>query len=555
MRTTVAKLTMAAALLVAVLLGLHFFTGTSRVAWADVLAKVNAFETYVSRSRTVETAGPRPDGFEFASEGASTQHYSEVYGSFAEIYKNDDLFGRSYTRLPEKEFVYICYPLRVYHRHPLDEAQIRECRENHPQRIVAKILAAPYADIGEATIEGKQVRGVEVRDPMVLADEDQEAPPFDEFVARFWIDVETELPVWVEIEIVMAGSSKRQTMVWDQFQWGVPLGASLFEPNIPDDFEPETSEQTGRAYGDSAPRNEAAEAFLANTQAEPYLSDFDDLTQPEVSGVTLLGVDTTVPQAELRLRDHEEVWKAQDVYMAQWPRYDDVREQLARELQAQLGIEQMNTEQLVGLGIALRERFWALRGCLSDVSYPYAYAARLVTGMAYGLSPDDAAVTDQYVESIITCEATATFDADESARTRNPVYPGLLTELRSAQFEQLKGKVSDGYLPTWKDFVRAIDLITLLDSYCEDQAGALEVTRWLIAQAPTAGWTYYLDTSLRKRAAAYATGEGWRGGVFMYGPDAFPEEYRYARRLFSLQGPRERAQRLLPSHLRHLKGW
>jgi hypothetical protein len=555
MRTSVAKLTMAAALLVAVLLGLHVFTGTSHLAWANVLAKVNAFDTYVSRSRTVETTGPRPDGFEFASDGSSTQYHSEVYGSFTEIYKNDSLFGRSYTRLPEKEFVYICYPLKIYHRQPLDEAQIRECRENHPQRIVAKILAASYAEIGETTIEGKHVRGVEVRDPMVLADEGQEAPPFDEFVARFWIDVETELPVWVEIEIVMAGSSKRQTMIWDQFQWGGPLQASLFEPNIPADFEPETLEQTGRAYGDSAPRSEAAEAFVANTQVEPYLSDFDHVTLPNVSSVTLLGVDTTVPQAELRLRDHEEVWKAQDVYMAKWPSYDEARDQIAQELQGQLGIEQMTVEELVGLGIALRERFWELRGCLSDVAYPYGYAARLVTGMAHERDPDNSAVTDQYVESIITCQATATFDPNESNRVRNPVYPRLLTELRSAQFEQLKAKVSDGYLPTWKEFVRAIDLITLLDSYCEDQDGALEVTRWLIAEAPTAGWTYYLDTSLRKREQAYAAGEGYRGGLFMYGPDAFPEEYRYARRLFSLQGPRQRAERLLPTHLRHLKGW
>ena len=555
MKTSMAKLTMAAALLVAVLLGLHVFTGTSHVAWANVLAKVNAFDTYVYRSRTVETTGPRPNGFIFVSDGASTKYYSEGYGSFSENYKNDKLFTRFYTRLRENEFVAVCYPLEWYERRPLTEAQITEMRRNHPKQIVTKILGADYTELGEDRIEGKRVKGVELRDPMVLADEGQEPPPIDEFVARFWIDVETELPVWVEVDVVMAGSPKRQTIIWDQFQWGVPLAASLFEPNIPAGFEPEGVEEPERPYSDSAPRNEAEEAFAANTQAEPYLSDFDHLTLPDVGGVTLLGVDISIPPAELRLRDHEEVWKAQDAYRAQWPRYDDVREQLAGELQAQLGVEQMSVEELVGLGMALRERFWDLRGCLSDVSYPYGYAARLVTARAHELSPDDPAVTDQYVESIITCEATATFEPNESDRARNPVYPGLLTELRTAQFEQLKAKVSEGYRPTWKDFVRAIDLITLCDSYCEDQAAALEVTRWLIAQAPTAGWTYYLDTSLRKREEAYAASEGWRGGLFMCGPDAFPEEFRYARRLFSLQGPRQRAKGQQPTHLRHLKGW
>jgi len=41
----------------------------------------------------------------------------------------------------------------------------------------------------------------------------------------------------------------------------------------------------------------------------------------------------------------------------------------------------------------------------------------------------------------------------------------------------------------------------------------------------------------------------------MYGPDAFPAEYQYSRRPFSFQGPRQRAESILPVHLRHLKGW
>ncbi|MBN1362424.1 MAG: hypothetical protein JW993_17645 [Sedimentisphaerales bacterium] len=555
MRNSMARFGVAAALLVAVLLGLHIFTGTSHVAWANVLAKVSAFDTYIFRSRVVETSGPRPDGFDFGSDSVSTVYYSEQYGRFSEDYRNDKLFARFYTLPDTNELVVICYSPNVYDRRELTASQIDEMRRNHPKRIVTKILEADYVELGEDRLEGKRVRGVELRDPSVMVDEGKETPSVDEFRARFWIDVETELPVWVEVEIAPAGSPKRQTVVWDQFQWGVPLAASLFEPNIPADFESIGSERTGRAYSDSTPRNEAEEAFLDNTQAEPYLSDFDHLTLPDVSGVTLLGVDTSVPQAELRLRDHEEVWQAQDAFRAKWPRYDDVRDQLAQELQAQLGIGQMTVEQLVGLGLALRERFWELRGCLSDTSYPYGYAARLVTAKAHELAPDDPAVTDQYVESIITCEATATFENQTSERTINPVYPGLLTQLRAAQFEQLKDKVKNGYVPTWKDFVRAIDLITLFDSYCEDQAAALEVTRWLITRAPIAGWTYYSDTSLPEREEAYAAGDGYRGGLFMHGPDAFPEEFRYARRLFSLQGPREHAQKLTPRHLRHLKGW
>ncbi|MCP4593244.1 MAG: hypothetical protein GY842_21105, partial [bacterium] len=278
-------------------------------------------------------------------------------------------------------------------------------------------------------------------------------------------------------------------------------------------------------------------------------------TLPDVSGVTLLGVDPGDVQAELRLGTHEEIWRTQDAFLADWPRYEDVEDQLAAQLQAQLGIEQMTVEELIALGAALRERFWELRGCLSDSAYPYGYAARLVTRMAHAKMPDDPAVTDQYVESIMTAEVSGAYDEDNEARLWNPVYLGLLTELRSQQFEQLKVRVSQGHVPTWKDYVRVHDLIILLNSHGKDYDGALAAARWLIAQTESAGWTYYVERWLVPMEKAFAAGEGYRTGLFMSEPGGFPEAFRYARRLFSFQGPAQHRATLLPIHLRHLKGW
>jgi len=553
MKNPLTKLSVAAAVMIAVLLGIHFTTSTSDTAWASVLEKVAGFETYVFRTRDVETTGPRPDGFEFATEGGSKRYYSETYGVLYENYKNDELFTRIYTLLKKNEFLAICYPLETFNRRPLTEEQIREFHENplkDPRQIIATILEGDYEALGDDVIDGRPVRGVELSDPAALSD--APVPPVDDFAMRVWIDAETELPVWVEISAVPEGSPTRHTTIIDQFQWGVPLAASLFEPEIPAGFEPETPMEY---YTDSAPKTDAAEAFAANTQAEPYLSDFDHLALPDVSGVTLLGVDPAAEQAELRLGAHGEIWQAQDVFMADWPRYEDVESQLAAQLQAQLGVEQMTVEELIALGIALRERFWELRGCTSETAYPYGYAARLVTKMAHEQAPDDPAVTDQYVESIMTAEVAATWNEDEETRVKNPVYPGLLADLRTQQFEQLKARVNEGYVPTWKDYVRTHDLIIVLNSNREDYEGALAVTRWLIAQAEPAGWTYYVDRWLVPMEKAFAAGQGYRTGLFMYEQGSFPEEFRYARRLFSFQGPARRRATILPVHLRHLKGW
>ena len=64
--------------------------------------------------------------------------------------------------------MFICYPLKIYKRAPLTEAQIREFRDKQPKQIVAKILEHDYMELGDATMEGKRVRGIELRDPNVL---------------------------------------------------------------------------------------------------------------------------------------------------------------------------------------------------------------------------------------------------------------------------------------------------------------------------------------------------------------------------------------------------
>ena len=102
----------------------------------------------------------------------------------------------------------------------------------------------------------------------------------------------------------------------------------------------------------------------------------------------------------MRLVSHGQIWEFQDTVMATWPPFEQVQAELRQELQEKLGIEQLSVDELVVTGIALRERFWELAGCFSETSYPYAYAARIVTEMAHEKAPDNLAVTDQLVESI-----------------------------------------------------------------------------------------------------------------------------------------------------------
>jgi len=552
MKSPIAKLTIAAAVIVAVLIGIHLFSRTSGIVWANVLEKVMTFDTCVFRTRELETTGPRPDGFEFATESESKNYRSDTYGSFSENYKNGELFVRHYTSLQDRQHLsfFGAGDEKFCIRMALSEDRIREFHRNDPKRIIMKILEGNYSELGEDNIDGKRVIGVELRDPNLFADEGQEVPPMDDFAGRFWIDVQTELPVWVEISVVPKGSAVRMTMVSDQFQWGVPLEASLFNPEIPPDYE--VVDDNGKVP-DSTPKTDAAEAFAQNTMAEPYLGDFDHLPLPDVGGPSLLGFDLNAPKPEIRLRGTTEIRVAQDACVAGWPRYEQVQAQLRQELKGKLVIDAMDVNELVTTGIALRNQFWEVGGCLSETSYPYAYASRLVMEMAHELVPENTAVIDQVIESIITYEVLYTWDAENDRPEKlNPIYPGLLTDLRMLQFQQLKAAVNQGHVPTWKDFVRCCDLM-LLSPKRKDYATALEATRMLIDQVEVGGWIYYLD-GLRRTEQNLAVGT--RSGVptFLGGVGDVSLD-RYQRRLWSFQGPKEYRQNRIPMHLRHLKGW
>jgi hypothetical protein len=556
-RSSLAKLAVAAAMLIATARAKTFlWTGTSTLVWAAVLRKVKDFDTCVYRSREITTTSPRPDGFEFATETETKEYRSEIYGSFSETYENGKLTRRVYTSLSKRQ--HLCFSeghrRKRCWRGPVSEDGIREFHTHDPRQTVAKILAGKYVELGTDVIEGKAVRGVELRDPSFLFEEGQQRPPEwdlpEDFAARFWIDIQTELPVWMETSIVLKGSPVRMTHILDHFEWGVPLEENLFEPEIPADYEVHDHDPDYKAP-DSEPKTPAEEAFARQTLAEPYLGDFDRLPLPDVCGLSLLGVDPNAPKRQVRLLGDTKIKIAMDECVAKWPRYEQSKDRLQEELQAERGIDALDVNGLVTTGIALRNRFWELGGCLSDTAYAYVYAARLLDEIAHQREPENDAIVDQLVESIMAYEVFYyEEDPEPEQRRKNPLYTGLLADLRGEQYRLLKSKVGQGHVPTWKDFVRCCDLI-MLSHWRKDEVLRSEVARLLIDQAPMAGWTCEHYLNRLKRCAEQAAGPPV---TFVYAPIDVAHA-PYARRLWSFQGPPEYRHHLLPVHLKYLRGW
>jgi hypothetical protein len=540
MRSSITKLAAAAVVAIVVALGLLEFFGTgarSGTAWARVARKVQDMDTYTFRERRILTAGPRPEGFGFTADMESIYHCSKEHGVYVQSYRNGQPFVAFYGLPQSREQVIVDLSSKHYERKPMTDADITEIRDLQPQALVPRVLSRKHAEIGQDRIDGAAVLGVQTDDPAAYF---RTVPAVEDFAARLWIDSQTDLPVWVEVSYVSKDSKMRTVLVYDRFRWNVDLAPSLFEPNIPPEFEPM---QNGRPAEVGSSWETALQKYA---KSAPYLSDFDHLPRPDMDHVVFLGVIAQPSPAGALPQEMEQAWRTQDGFIRGQPTYASVRDRLYQELVGMLHIDRLSVEELAATGIALRERFWAVGGDFSAVSYPYGYAARVVFEMAHEREPQNLAITDQLVESILTMELTWHYEPNSDKVSKNPVYAGPLLDLRARQYEQIQAQVSAGAVPTLKDLVRVCDLSMLL-GMAGEFASAQQVFEWMVGQVERAGWTMY---ERRMKAGQKRSNEGhiYAFGVFV-GGTAYPEEFRYGRRLSSFQGPQNRRQRLLPVHL------
>jgi hypothetical protein len=232
MKNNITKLAAAAVIIIGIMLVINYL-GTpidgSSVAWGEVVKKLEDIHTYSFRKRRLETTDPQKN---FESGTETKVYYSAEYGEWTESFRNGHLHTRTYALLKERTFTGIVPLAKIYDRHSLSDAEIREMEQMMPRQVVMRFLESDYKALGSEVIDGVKVEKVEVHDPKIL---NPNAPPLEDFVARLAVNVETELPVNLELEFIV-GDKNYTKMIFDQFQWNIKLDASDFEPNIPDDY-------------------------------------------------------------------------------------------------------------------------------------------------------------------------------------------------------------------------------------------------------------------------------------------------------------------------------
>jgi hypothetical protein len=232
MKSPITRFTVAAAIIAAVVLGLFEFIGTdtgSGVVWAEVAQQVRACPGVIFRSVSSR------------SDAKYSMNYLSATKNRKDIYEEGELIISHYLDLETLTAASVFHTQKHYWRDaPLAELNAREHdKMADPKWLVQSIVSCEHRKLGEKMIEGIPCEGLETTDPAVL-DESLPASASDvNLRMQLWVSVETNYPVLCEGNVTDTVEGQTHSSAWmmDQFQWNAELDSSLFEPNIPADYE------------------------------------------------------------------------------------------------------------------------------------------------------------------------------------------------------------------------------------------------------------------------------------------------------------------------------
>ena len=243
MTSKITKLSSAALIIIAVTAGIIHFGGSidgSSIVFADVLKSIQEANTAVWHEQRVMTCNGKELPFLTFDV---VRYYSLEYGAKEEMYTMKDILLHQVYWLREKDVRIEVAPLwKQYKRTEFTEAE-RAAGGRSIEAIVELVKSERSTKLGRKTINGREAEGFEIEDSKIAT---ALVPiKFDSLMARFWIDVETSLPLRYEAELVISdrhitvftgGKAVEVKVIGDEFQWDVEFEKDIFELNIPPDY-------------------------------------------------------------------------------------------------------------------------------------------------------------------------------------------------------------------------------------------------------------------------------------------------------------------------------
>lgn len=228
-RRATAVLVPAACVLAAV--GL-LLASSEKSAFAAAIEHLRQAKTIVCRITT-------PDGIE--SQGVKMQlegklYISEQHGARSDVFLNDTPVAQHFAP-PTGPLLLVQAPTRTYMEITPDDADEMSAAERNPDAWVQRLRGLTdeqAGTLGERTFDGHEAVGFKI--PGEKLGYASTGSPERDAYGELWVDTETRLPVRFVMSMPVPAPGERVTLVFDQFEWDVPLEADLFKPQIDESF-------------------------------------------------------------------------------------------------------------------------------------------------------------------------------------------------------------------------------------------------------------------------------------------------------------------------------
>jgi hypothetical protein len=230
------------ALAVAMVLLSPFGTSNSGgIVWAQVVQKIDEAQMIVHKEHRFYYELGEEEPF-LKADGI--KHICPKYGIVEEQYTTEgDLMHRVYILGEPREFIGVLPETKKYFKAPVSDSLAQLINRLTPRGLVEYFMAIEHKELGRSRIDGHEVEGFETIDTTVWPFHDTfHLFPVKQITWRFWIDVESSLPVRVEYEIItdrglFTGLKKLKIVCKAYaFEYHEEAREELFKPDIPDDY-------------------------------------------------------------------------------------------------------------------------------------------------------------------------------------------------------------------------------------------------------------------------------------------------------------------------------
>jgi hypothetical protein len=227
MKSPITKLASAATIIIAVILFFYLINGPdiTTIALGDVLQKVETKKYFTYRHKvSSKTNAGTPE--ETSKESDRITYISTEYGLRHDVYEDGQLTGILYTPSSGTDVTYVMPVTKQYSTWTMSEEYMKQETQVSPSGLIKEFMSHEYENLGRKKIDGVEAEGIEVNESGFYG--------FESTVGRLWIDIETNLPVRMEIDGIR-GATESTVITYD-YNWDAEFDQSIFQLNIPDDY-------------------------------------------------------------------------------------------------------------------------------------------------------------------------------------------------------------------------------------------------------------------------------------------------------------------------------